>query len=157
MDLKIENLDLDNFDINNIDNEYESDIDNLTEENIINFDDINIIYSYPYFSDKKYDYEYRVSIDKENIKLDEVKCDDSLDNFDNCIILIENIFDGTIEDFKNNIINKNIEKIKKSENQIIDLSFDFNSEEEKNILIKKNKYIVLIELYKEIYDILIES
>ena len=162
MSLNIEPLDLENFDINTIDNQDTQDntieeiediekLDDIENIDFVDFEDCNIIYSYPYYSDDTHDYEYRITIDKTNVILDEVKCNDDEADFDNCIILIKNIFKEPIELFKETLLNKN-KNINIDEDSIIDLNCNSDSitEDEKQSIINKNKNIVLSELYKEV-------
>ena len=91
MDIEIEELNLDDFDLE-----------------LYNTDDdiFNIIYSYPYYSDEKYEYEFRISIKYDNIILDELICDDNTENFDECIVdtkhIITKPINEIIELIKNN-------------------------------------------------------
>ena len=94
--LDIDTLDLKNFDINDI---------SLTESLDDSFK--NIIYSYPFYSDDDYDYEFRVTFENNNLIIDEIKYDDNSD-FNDCIKLTSNIINKPIEYLKP-LITKNID------------------------------------------------
>ena len=74
--LSLEQLDLSNFDLNDL---------NINESIDESFK--NIIYSYPFYSDNDYDYEFRVTFENNNLILDEIKYDDNSD-FDDCIKIV---------------------------------------------------------------------
>ena len=169
MELVVENLNLDDFDINDIKNEYESDLDedlnsleditdinNLNEFNEFNelstvdSDINNIIYSYPFYSDEVFDYEYRISLIDNNLILDEVKCDDNESDFDSCVIFVKNIFNKPLEEALNFIQNLKEECV----DEVIIFDFKDKSEAEKEKIIDNNRKIVLKELFTELSNAL---
>ena len=138
MDIEIEELNLDDFDLE-----------------LYNTDDdiFNIIYSYPYYSDEKYEYEFRISIKYDNIILDELICDDNTENFDECIVdtkhIITKPINEIIELIKNNKDIRNGKDIISKD--YIDLDIDIN-DTNKEVLLEENKKNVLKELYNEILE-----
>ena len=166
MELVVENLNLDDFDINDIKNEYESDLDDelnsldeindidelndLNEFSTIDSDINNIIYSYPFYSDDVFDYEYRISLIDNNLILDEVKCDDNESDFDSCVIFVKNIFNKPLEEALNFIKNLKEECL----DEVIIFDFKDKSEAEKENIIDNNRKIVLKELFTELMNAL---
>jgi len=92
----VEALNLNEFDINDM---------VLTDSIESNFK--NIIYSYPFYTDDDYDYEYRITFENDNLILDEIKYDDNSD-FDDCVKIITNIVTLPINEIKTKI-NANID------------------------------------------------
>lgn len=166
MELVVENLNLDDFDINDIKNEYESDLDDelnsldeindidelndLNEFSTIDSDINNIIYSYPFYSDDVFDYEYRISLIENNLILDEVKCDDNESDFDSCVIFVKNIFNKPLEEALHFIKNLKEECV----DEVIIFDFKDKSEAEKENIIDNNRKIVLKELFTELMNAL---
>ena len=141
--LNLDQLDLTNFDINDM---------NLNESIDESFK--NIIYSYPFYSDDNYDYEFRVTFENNNLILDEIKYDDNSD-FDECIKIVANILTKPIEKIMI-LINDNIdirdEKTKLT-NDIV--SIINKSNPNFDLELENNKKAILLELYKDIKDILV--
>ena len=59
-----------------------------TEINMNDADDINIFYSYPYFSDDRYDYQFRLFIDNGEFILEDIKSDESDMESDDSVMII---------------------------------------------------------------------
>jgi hypothetical protein len=141
--LNLDQLDLTNFDINDM---------NLNESIDESFK--NIIYSYPFYSDDNYDYEFRVTFENNNLILDEIKYDDNSD-FDECIKIVANVLTKPIEKIMI-LINDNIdirdEKTKLT-NDIV--SIINKSNPNFDLELENNKKAILLELYKDIKDILV--
>lgn len=141
--LSLEQLDLSNFDLNDL---------NINESIDESFK--NIIYSYPFYSDNDYDYEFRVTFENNNLILDEIKYDDNSD-FDDCIKIVANVLTKPIEKIMT-LINDNIdirdEKTKLT-NDII--SIINKSMSNFDLELENNKKAILLELYKDIKDILV--
>ena len=99
MDLNVQSLDseLDDFDINNFDTKEISDMDNEC-----------IIYSYPYYNDSSFDYEFRVTITEENFILDEIRCNDDEIDFEKCIEELQTLCNINL-DQAINLIHQNID------------------------------------------------
>ena len=141
--LDIDTLDLKNFDINDI---------SLTESLDDSFK--NIIYSYPFYSDDDYDYEFRVTFENNNLIIDEIKYDDNSD-FNDCIKLTSNIINKPIE-YLNPLITKNIDirdETTELTNDIVAIINKSNPNFDKEL--ENNKKAILLELYKDIKESLI--
>lgn len=114
----------------------------------------NVIFSYPFYSKDNIDYEYRVTINDEELILEQVKCDDNQINFEDCVEVFSEIYrDDLATTFE--LINKNIDlRDKKTQLQegIIDYNFNCEDTEVLKKKIENNKISVLFELYKEIID-----
>ena len=143
LDLDLEKLDFTNFDINDM---------NLNESLDDSFK--NIIYSYPFYSDDNYEYEFRVTFENNNLILDEIKYDDN-SNFEDCVKIVANILNKPIKHVLS-LINKNIdirdEKTKLT-NDIV--SIINNKNPNFDIELENNKKAILLDLYKDIKDILV--
>ena len=138
----VEALNLNEFDINDM---------VLTDSIESNFK--NIIYSYPFYTDDDYDYEYRITFENDNLILDEIKYDDNSD-FDDCVKLITNVVTLPINEIKTKI-NSNID-IRNNKPLIsndIMLLLNKNSPTFDKDL-ENNKKIILKDLYKDIKDTL---
>ena len=147
MDLNVESLEteLDDFDINNIGSEH------FNEDE---FDNECIIYSYPYYNEEFYDYEFRVTVTDKRFILDEVRCNDEEIDFEKCIEELKTVCDINI-DSAIELINKGVDlRDGKSslniENSFVNLNVSNLNQDEKNKIIEQNKKVVLKELYQEI-------
>ena len=134
----------------NIENENNEDLDDFEE----NFD--NVIYSYPFYSKDGIDYEYRITINEEELLLEQVKCDDNRVDFDESILVFAEIYRGSLDEAFE-LITKNIDlRDKKNilQEGIIDYNFDNHKGDVEALKskIERNKVSVLFELYKEIID-----
>jgi hypothetical protein len=187
--MEVENLNLDDFDINEFepptfkiddtftkledtidyisDDENESYSDeedddeleiNIENDEEVDFDENfdNVIYSYPFYSKDGVDYEYRITINEEELLLEQVKCDDNKVDFDESIQVFAEIYRGTLdESFE--FITKNVD-LRDKKSYLLEGIIDYNFDEHKNdvnslkIKIEQNKVSVLYELYKEIID-----
>lgn len=167
--LIIEELNLDTFDINNAiihddsdDDEIENYKDELEEikdddfsdgDNIEYLDtDNNTIYSYPYYTDDEFDYEYRITLIENDLILDEVKCNENNLDIDTSIILVNNVFKKPTIDVFNELLKVDFNDSEL--NDYVTLDLKNVSIEEKNKQIELNKKIVLNELYKELISAL---
>ena len=128
MDIDIETLDLDDFDINEF----------INDEEIF-----NVIYSYPFFSNEEHDYEFRLTIQNDNVTLDELICNDNNDNFDNCVVKTKPI-NEIVKLIKENKDVRNGKELKI--NDYIELNVNDKNKEE---IIEENKKNVLKDLYLE--------
>ena len=141
--LDIDTLDLKNFDINDI---------SLTESLDESFK--NIIYSYPFYSDDNYDYEFRVTFENNNLIIDEIKYDDNSD-FNDCIKLTSNIINKPI-DYLKPLITKNIDIRDETTELTNDIVAIINkSNPNFDIELENNKKAILLELYKDIKESLV--
>ena len=138
----VESLNLNEFDINDM---------VLNDSIESNFK--NIIYSYPFYTDDDYDYEYRITFENDNILLDEIKYNDNSD-FDDCVKLITNVIILPINEIKTKI-NSNIDirnnKPLISNDVMILLNKNSPTFDED---LENNKKIILNDLYKDIKDAL---
>lgn len=141
--LNLDQLDLTNFDINDM---------NLNDSLDDSFK--NIIYSYPFYSDDNYDYEFRVTFENNNLILDEIKYDDNSD-FDDCIKIVANVLTKPIEKIMV-LINDNID-IRDEKTKLINdiVSIINKSTVNFDLELEINKKAILLELYKDIKDILV--
>ena len=138
----VEALNLNEFDINDM---------VLTDSIESNFK--NIIYSYPFYTDDDYDYEYRITFENDNLILDEIKYDDNSD-FDDCVKIITNIVTLPINEIKTKInANIDIRNNKPLISNDIMLLLNKNSPTFDKDL-ENNKKIILKDLYKDIKDTL---
>jgi hypothetical protein len=138
----VEALNLNEFDINDM---------VLTDSIESNFK--NIIYSYPFYTDDDYDYEYRITFENDNLILDEIKYDDNSD-FDDCVKIITNIVTLPINEIKTKInANIDIRNNKPLISNDIMLLLNKNSPTFQEDL-ENNKKIILKDLYKDIKDTL---
>ena len=139
----LENEDLE-INLENIENNDEFDLEECD----------NVIYSYPFFSKDNIDYEYRVTITDEELLLEQVKCDDSQLDFNDCVEVFAEIYRGDlVPTFE--LIQKNIDLRDQSkilQEGIIDYNFDEKNKEKLIAKIENNKISALFELYKEIVD-----
>lgn len=134
MDIDIETLDLNDFNIEDYNN----------DEDIF-----NIIYSYPFYSDENYDYEFRFTIKDDNITLDELITNDDRDDFDNCIVETKHILTKNIKEIITLI--KENKDIRNGNDLIVNDYIELNiNEENKEAIIEENKKNVLKDLYTEL-------
>jgi len=143
MSLEIESLEIDDFDINDIS------LNDSIEEDLK-----NIIYSYPFYSDDDYDYEFRITFDNDNLILDEVKYNENMD-YQNSIKIETNIIKKPLNELMD-LINNNIDiRDRKTvlSNDILLLLNKNNTNFE--LELEENKKVVLKDLYKDIKDIII--
>ena len=131
IELSIDELKLDDFDINN------------------EIDEINdiVIYSYPYHSDENYDFEFRVTINDEFLIFDDIKCNDNSEDFDTSITLINSIklpINNAID-----LINKNKDI---RNNQVLNTRDFVVLDGCNNNDIEENKKTVIRDMYEEILD-----
>jgi len=143
MTLKIENLDLGGFDINDI--QYNDSIDDYF---------MNIFYSYPYHSKNDYDYEFRISFEDNNLILDEVEYNDNVE-FNDSTILETHILSTNIDEIMP-LIENNIDI--RDEKTVLTNDVLIMLDETKDTFnqdLENNKKVVLKSLYKDILDSLI--
>tara|TARA_A100000164_G_C21540963_1_gene600477 strand:- start:40 stop:501 length:462 start_codon:yes stop_codon:yes gene_type:complete len=144
--LIIEDLDLDNLSV--------EELLAQREDNFIDTDDLNVFYSYPYFSRGDWDFQFRLFTEKDELVLEDVKCDDTADDSVESVLVNGetarvNIHDG-IKLIQENRDLKSGEKIEIS-TDILKYDFDELSEDEIKEIIVNNKNIVLLELYKNFF------
>jgi len=128
--------------------------DNLEEliesNNPIDFDnDMNIFYSYPYFSDDQYDYQYRLFIDEGEFILEDIKSDETDMNIDQSITVL-NAYPKCELTKGLDFISKGYDLRNLETEMVMTISTDtinYDSADD----IENNKNIVLLELYKTIF------
>jgi hypothetical protein len=141
--LELDTLDLNDFDINDLS------LNESMEEAYK-----NIIYSYPYYSDEDYDYEFRVTFMDDHLVLDEIKYNEHLD-FDDCINLETNILNkhiSELKDFINNDIDIRDGTTKLNNEVLLCVEKDSPSFDE---ALNENKKVVLRDLYVDLKEALI--
>ena len=124
--------------------------DNLEElvDSITTVEDMNVYYSFPYFSDDTYDFQYRLFIDDGEVILEDIKSNETeMDTADDAEIIVSyprcDIKKG-LEYISNHYDLRNLEthEVLTTSTEMI----NYNSEDD----IENNKRIVLLELYKSI-------
>jgi hypothetical protein len=141
--LHLEKLDLTQFNINDM---------NLNDSLDDSFK--NIIYSYPFYSVENYEYEFRVTFENNNLILDEIKYDDN-SNFDDCVKIVANILTKPIKHVLK-LINENIDIRDEKTKLTNDIVSIINSSTPNfDIELENNKKAILLDLYKDIKDILV--
>ena len=126
---------------------------NLDEEDILDYD---VIYSYPYYSDTNYDYQFRLTITNEDYELEEIKVEENEITGDNTkelktygkrplsnfIEIIQNFID--LRDNKTSL-----------DTDFGIVNFDLDPSDSVNLKknIEINKRIVLKEMYDQIIEI----
>ena len=142
----IENLDLENTSI--------EEIVSQRENYFLDTDDLNVFYSYPYFSRGDFDFQFRLFVEQDSLILEDVKCNDTAED-DLQSIIVNNelarvgIKEG-LELIKNGCDLKSGNKIEIN-GDILKYDFDGLSEDEIREVLINNKNIVLLELYKNFY------
>ena len=135
----------------NLDSDEESLTENLIEEISDEYNG-NIFYSYPYYSSNDFDYQFRITLLQESIKLEEIKCNETELNSLNTIIVTraytELSFDKGFQMIQNNIDLRTEEEIKIEKETINYTITAENAEKE----LENNKKVVLLELYKSILE-----
>ncbi len=144
--LIIENLELDDISI--------EDLLKQRENDFLNCEDLNIFYSYPYFSLGDFDYQFRLFTEEDSIVLEEVKCNDTCDDEANSVVVISEV--ARIEITKGLQLIENgcdLKSGKKIEIFTDILKYDLHEgdENESKRYLVNNKNIVLLELYKNFY------
>ena len=147
MDLNVQSLDneLNDFDINSIEaKELPDDM----------MDNECIIYSYPYFNNSSFDYEFRVTVTEDKFILDEIRCNDDEIDFEKCVEELKNVcslnLDKAITYIQRNIDVRDLKTSLQYEDGFVNFNLQNLSNDEKNKIIQQNKRVVLKELYQEI-------
>ena len=124
---------------------------NLTEEISDEYNG-DVFYSYPYYSSNDFDYQFRITLSPESIKLEETKSNETEINSLNTIIVTreypELSFDKGFQMIQNDIDLRTEEEIKIEKDTINYTITAENAEKE----LENNKRIVLLELYKSITE-----
>ena len=140
----------------------ELDLDSLSVEDLIaqreneflNSDDLNVFYSYPYFSRGDIDFQFRLFTEDDKLVLEDVRCNDTAEDDLNSIIVNSEVaridIKKGLELIQNNLDLVSGEKL----NITTDiLKYDFDGVVETDIkkAVNNNKNIVLLELYKNFF------
>ena len=125
---------------------------NLEEDSISDEYNGDIFYSYPYYSNDNFDYQFRIVLSGESIKLEEIKSNETEINSADSIKVLreypEVSFDTGFQMIQNFQDIRNGEPIS-METDTINYSF---TRENAEVELEKNKKIVLAELYKTITE-----
>ena len=130
----------------------EETLTNILTEEISDEYNGDVFYSYPYYSSNDFDYQFRITLSPENIKLEETKSNETELNSLNTIIVTreypELSFDKGFQMIQNDIDLRTEEEIKIEKDTINYTITAENAEEE----LENNKKVVLLELYKSILE-----
>lgn len=142
----IEDLDLEETSLEDILSQKESEF--LGEE------DLNIFYSYPYFSRDEFDYQFRLFTENDELVLEDVKCNDTSEDDFNSIIVNSEVARIKINEGLE-LIRNNCDLISKKQitidGDILNYDFEGHTDEQIKQILTNNKNIVLLELYKNFY------
>ena len=130
----------------------EETLTNILTEEISDEYNGDVFYSYPYYSSNDFDYQFRITLSPENIKLEETKSNETELNSLNTIIVTreypELSFDKGFQMIQNDIDLRTEEEIKIEKDTINYTITAENAEKE----LENNKRVVLLELYKSITE-----
>jgi hypothetical protein len=124
------------------------------ENDFLNTDDLNVFYSYPYFSRGDIDYQYRLFVEDDKLVLEDVRCDDTTEDDINSIIVNSEV--ARVDTKKGlELIQANCDLMSGEKlnitTDILKYDFDGANEEDIKSTIINNKNIVLLELYKNFF------
>ena len=130
----------------------EETLTNILTEEISDEYNGDVFYSYPYYSSNDFDYQFRITLSPESIKLEETKSNETELNSLNTIIVKreypELSFDKGFQMIQNDIDLRTEEEIKIEKDTINYTITAENAEKE----LENNKRVVLLELYKSITE-----
>ena len=130
----------------------EETLTNILTEEISDEYDGDVFYSYPYYSSNDFDYQFRITLSPESVKLEETKSNETELNSLNTIIVTreypELSFDKGFQMIQNDIDLRTEEEIKIEKDTINYTITAENAEKE----LENNKRVVLLELYKSITE-----
>ena len=130
----------------------EETLTNILTEEISDEYNGDVFYSYPYYSSNDFDYQFRITLSPESIKLEETKSNETELNSLNTIIVTreypELSFDKGFQMIQNDIDLRTEEEIKIEKDTINYTITAENAEKE----LENNKRVVLLELYKSITE-----
>lgn len=142
----IEELDLENASLDEIVQQKDAEF--------MGIEDLNIFYSYPYFSRDVYDFQFRLFTEGDELVLEDIKCNDTAEDEYQSIVVNSEVarvhIEKGLELIKNNcdlISGKPI----KIDSDILVYEFENLSETEIKKVLVNNKNVVLLELYKNFY------
>jgi hypothetical protein len=138
----------------NLDSDEETlvNVSNLDDESLPDEYDGDVFYSYPYYSNDNFDYQFRLILSSETIKLEDIKSNETDLNSTDSIKVLREYPELTFD--KGFQMIQNIQDIRTGEvitleNDTINYSF---TRENAEVELEKNKKIVLAELYKTITE-----
>lgn len=138
----------------NLDSDEETlvNVSNLDDESLPDEYDGDVFYSYPYYSNDNFDYQFRLILSSETIKLEDIKSNETDLNSTDSIKVLREYPELTFD--KGFQMIQNIQDIRTGEvitleNDTINYSF---TRENAEVELEKNKKIVLAELYKSITE-----
>ena len=144
--LIVEELDLDSLSV--------EDLLSQRENDFINTEDLNVFYSYPYFSRGDIDFQFRLFTEDDKLVLEDVRCDDTAEDDINSIIVNSEVARVDIKKGLE-LIQENCDLISGEKLMITTdiLKYDFDGVNETDIKksVINNKNIVLLELYKNFF------
>ncbi len=124
------------------------------ETDFLDIDDLNVFYSYPYFSRDVFDFQFRMFTEDNQLVLEDVKCNDTSEDDLNSIVVNSELaridINKGLELIKNNCDLKSGKEIT-IDTDILKYDFEGLNEEEIKQIIVNNKNIVLLELYKNFF------
>lgn len=158
-------VELDDIDFDQIVKTHENnqlDIDEVNvdvPELVINLDedvlDYDVVYSYPYFSDKNHDYQFCLTIKNNTYELEEIKAEES-DISDNNLKVLKSYGEREIKHLLNCVNNsidiRNDKKLNKIKGGMVDFDLDPSDSVLLKQKIETNKELVLQELYEQILE-----
>jgi hypothetical protein len=144
--LIVEELDLDTLSI--------EDLLAQRESHFLNTEDLNVFYSYPYFSRGDFDFQFRLFTEEDKLVLEDVKCDDTAEDDINSVIVTSEVarvdIKKGLELIQSNSDLLSGEKIEIT-TDILKYDFDGINDDDIKKAIINNKKIVLLELYKNFF------
>ena len=144
--LIVEELDLDTLSI--------EDLLAQRESHFLNTEDLNVFYSYPYFSRGDFDFQFRLFTEEDKLVLEDVKCDDTAEDDINSVIVNSEVaridIKKGLELIQSNSDLLSGEKIEIT-TDILKYDFDGINDDDIKKAIINNKKIVLLELYKNFF------
>lgn len=144
--LIVEELDLDSLSV--------EDLLAQRENDFINTEDLNVFYSYPYFSRGEIDFQFRLFTEEDKLVLEDVRCDDTAEDDINSVIVNSEV---ARVDLKRGLelIQNNCDLLSGNKLNITTdiLKYDLEGldETEMKKAVINNKNIVLLELYKNFF------
>ena len=124
------------------------------ENDFLNTEDLNVFYSYPYFSRGNIDYQFRLFVEDDKLVLEDVRCDDTAEDDINSIIVNNEVARVDIKKSLE-LIQADCDLLSGEKLSITTdiLKYDFDGVNETDIkkAVINNKNIVLLELYKNFF------
>jgi hypothetical protein len=135
----------------------EASLDEIVQQKDAEFmgiEDLNIFYSYPYFSRDVFDFQFRLFTEDDELVLEDIKCNDTAEDEYQSIVVNSEVarvkIERGLELIKNNCDLVSGEPIR-IDSDILVYDFQNLSEAEIKKVLVNNKNVVLLELYKNFY------